>query len=141
MSDDEIRVLLLKGTTDPQTFAFLADLFEDYDPEEIPGILRHLARAAEAMRDKPADFDLMDLSIRELNALLGCEDLPELEIPNLTDRYPGFFDQPLRELDKRVGPHEARFHLLQLNEKRDAKASKLRNEADRVLATRFRFPD
>ena len=115
----------------------LAELIEIYEPEELPAILANLTLAAEALRDKPADFDCMGLSWRELMTETGVKVPDDFEIPGVTDRIAGALDMPLRELEKHIGPHEFRNHLLKFGEQLDRENAEL----GRALAERYRFPD
>jgi len=138
MSDDQIVAVLGSGTTNPRTHAFVADLFETYEAEEIPEVLRALARAAHALRDYPVDADLMDLSLRQLGPVIGIDaDLPnDFEIPGVTDRVPNAFDIPLRELDRKIGPAEFRYYVRAYEKTLDAEHA----AALRSLASVFCFP-
>jgi len=116
---------------------FLAELIESYEAEELPQIIATLARAAEALRDEPADFDAMNLSYRQLMAKTGVQIPDDFEIPGVTDRIPNALDLPLKKLETFIGVHEFRYHLQQLDKQLD------RENADlgRALAERYRFPD
>jgi len=116
---------------------FLAELLEYYEPEELPAILATLARAAEALRDKPVDFDCMALSWRELMTETGVKVPDDFEIPGVTDCIPGALDMPLYELEKHVGPHEFRLHLRKL----DAQLDRENAELGRAIVARYAFPE
>ena len=137
MTDDEIVALLSKGTSNPRTHAFVCELFETYEPEEIPEVLRALSRAAHALRDYPVDADLTDLSLRQLGPVIGIDaDLPnDFQIPGVTDRVPNAFDIPLRELDRKIGPAEFRYYVRAYEKTLDAE----RAAALRALENVFRF--
>ena len=115
----------------------LAELIETYDYDELVSVIATLKKAAEALRDEPADLDEMALSYRELMAKTGVQIPDDFEVPGVSDRIPGALDMPLRELEKYVGPHEFRHHLLKFGEQLDRENAEL----GRALAERYRFPD
>jgi hypothetical protein len=134
MSRTEIVSMLEKGNMSAHARAFVADLFETYEAEEVPEILATLSRAAHALRDKPTDFDMMSLTLRELGPIVGGSGGELPEIPGLSDRIEGFYDLPLRELERHVGALEAQYYLRKYVEQLDAKHAK----SCAALAARFR---
>jgi hypothetical protein len=114
----------------------LAELCETYEPEELPGVIASLQRAAIALRGKPVDGDYLDLSWREFMTQTGVEIPADFEIPGVTDRISGALDLPLRELEKHIGPHEFRQHLIDL----DAQLDRENADLGRRIAARFAFP-
>jgi len=136
MSPDQIRQVLLRGTTDRQTLEFIMSLYDCADSEEVPEMLVCLARAAEITRDKP-ELDIEALTLRELGALLGSGVV--MDIPGLTDTCSNVWDTPIRELP--FGPHEAQYHAHKYSEQLDADTAAVRAKTDAELAALYRFPD
>jgi hypothetical protein len=133
MSRAEIVAMLEKDTASPTARRFLMELYDCADPSEIPDLLVSLSLLAEALKDKPVDFDTMSLSFRELGPLLGYgPDLPV--IPGVD---PALYDGPLHAFAAVMGPATFRYHLSEFERKLDADHER-RCEA---LGEQYRFPD
>lgn len=134
MTNGEIVEMLSRPNqrVPPRIRQFLAELLESYEPSEVPDVLRTLSRAAEALKDKPADFDLMSLSFRELGPIIGYGD----ELPEIPGVDSTLYDVPLREMDAKIGPFELRYHAEQLSKKLDAENGAALSE----FAQRYAFP-